>query len=113
MLLQNTTSKEPTISLMLNYGPLGMIRATQKVISENCIVVDTGRIDLNDHSEVEIVLSIRVGGASKTYRIPATVSGKAEHGVKLLFRECAKATVEALLPFVTPDGTTDTAMSPG
>ena len=104
MLLQNTTTQEPTISLMLNYGPLGMIRATQKIIRENCIVVDTGRIDLNEHSEVEIVLSIRVGGTSKTYRIPAKVSGKEEHGVKLLFQECAKATVEALLPFLPSTG---------
>ncbi len=101
MLHNSTTTTEPNISLMLSYGPLGLIRATKTLIGENSICVDTGCIALNDHSEVEIVLSIRSDTQTRTYRIPATVSGHDKHGVKLTFRECAKATMEALLPFIT------------
>lgn len=101
MLHHNTFMNHSSISLVLNYGPLGLIRATNTLIGQDSISVDTGRIALNNHSEVEIVLSIRTGDTSKTYRIPATVSGSDEHGVKLQFRDCAKATLDALLPFVT------------
>ena len=101
MLQHNTTTTEPNISLMLRYGPLGLIRATKTLICESCICVDTGCIALNDHSEVEIVLSIRSDSQTRTYRIPATVSGSDKHGVKLQFRECARATIKALLPFIT------------
>lgn len=101
MLYSNIATNDANISLMLSYGPLGLIRATKTLIGENSICVDTGRIALNDHSEVEIVLSIRTGDTSKTFRIPAKVSGRDEHGVKLQFKNCAKAALDALLPFVT------------
>lgn len=101
MLQHNNNTTESTLSLMLNYGPLGLIRASRTLIGDNCICVDTGCIALNDNSEVEIVLSIRNATRISTYRIPATVSGRGEHGITLQFRECAKATLEALLPFVT------------
>lgn len=101
MLQHSSVINPPHISLVLSYGPLGLIRATNTLIGLDSICVDTGCIALNDHSEVEIVLSIRTGNTAKTYRIPALVSGKDKHGVKLQFKECAKATLEALLPFVT------------
>jgi len=101
MLQQNSIMENHSISLVLSYGPLGLIRATETLIGQDSICVDTGRIALNNHSEVEIVLSIRIGNTSKTYRIPATVSGRDQHGVKLQFKDCAKGTLEALLPFVT------------
>lgn len=101
MLQHDNTMNESTVSLMLNYGPLGLIRATRTMIGKNSICVDTGCISLNDHSEVEIVLSIRNATRTRTYRIPATVSGRGEHGITLQFRECNQATREALLPFVT------------
>jgi hypothetical protein len=101
MLHHSTSMTKHGISLILSYGPLGLIRATNTLIGQNRICVDTGCIALNDHSEVEIVLSIRTGDTSETYRIPATVCGSDEHGVILQFRECAKATLDALLPYVT------------
>lgn len=101
MLQHDKNTRESNISLMLCYGPLGLIRATKTLIGENSICVDTGCIALNEHSEVEIVLSIRSDSRTQTYRIPATVSGRDEHGVKLQFRECARATLDALLPYVT------------
>lgn len=101
MLQHKPTTKSSSISLLLNYGPLGLIRATKPMIWQDSICVDTGCIALNDHSEVEIVLSIRNGDTAKTYRIPATVNGNDEYGVKLQFKDCAKATFEALLPFIT------------
>lgn len=101
MLQHEKNMTESTLSLMLNYGPLGLIRATRTLVGENSICVDTGCISLNNHSEVEIVLSIRNAAGTNTYRIPATVSGSNEHGIKLQFRDCARATLEALLPFVT------------
>jgi hypothetical protein len=101
MLQHHSTINNHSLSLLLSYGPLGLIRATKTLIGQNSICVDTGCIALNNHSEVEIVLSIRTGNTSKTYRIPATVSGCGEYGVKLLFKDCAKSTLEALLPFIT------------
>lgn len=101
MLQHDKNTTESNISLLLSYGPLGLIRATNTLIGKNSICVDTGCIALNDNSEVEIVLSIRSDTLTRTYRIPAIVSGRDEHGVKLQFRECARTTLEALLPFVT------------
>ena len=100
-MLQYNTASRHHISLVLSYAPLGLIRATNTLIGQDSISVDTGCIALNDRSEVEIVLSIREGDSSRTYRIPATVCGSDEHGVKLRFRDCAKATLEALMPYVT------------
>lgn len=97
----NTSTTNHSISMLLSYAPLGLIRATNTLIGQNRICVDTGCIALNDHSEVEIVLSIRHGDSSETYRIPATVCGSDAHGVILQFRDCAKDTLDALLPYVT------------
>ena len=101
MLQHNSTMDNHKISLVLSYGPLGLIRATNTLIGHNSISVDTGCISLNNHSEVEIVLSIHTGDTSRTYRIPATVCGNDQNGVKLQFRECDEATLKALLPYVT------------
>lgn len=101
MLQHENATDSATISLMLSYAPLGLIRATNTLIAKDSICVDTGCIALNDHSEVEIVLSVQSDTHTRTYRIPATVSGQDKHGVKLQFRECARATLDALLPFVT------------
>lgn len=96
-----TNREHDNLSLVLCYGPLGLVRATDTCIAQDSICVDTGCIALNDDSEVEIVLSIRKGDTAETHRIRAEVSGHDEHGFRLRFRECAKATLEALLPFVT------------
>ena len=101
MLQHKLTTKNPSISLLLSYGPLGFIRATNTLIGQDSMCVDTGCIALNDHSEVEIVLSIRNGKTATTYRIPATVNGRDEQGVKLQFKDCAKSTLQALLPYIT------------
>lgn len=101
MLQQNSSWENDSISMVLSYGPLGLVQATNTLIGQDSICVDTGRIALYDNSEVEIVLSIRTGNTYRTYRIPATVSGCGEYGIKLQFRDCAEATLEALLPFVT------------
>jgi hypothetical protein len=102
MLYPHHTNREHhDISLILSYAPIGLIRATNTLIGLDSICVDTGCISLNDNSEVEIVLSIRRGERAETHRIRAEVSGRDEHGVRLRFRDCARATLEALLPYNT------------
>ncbi len=104
MLHHDYRRTQSSLSLMLSYAPLGLIRATKLLVSLDSICVDTGCIALNDHSEVEIVLSVHHNAQTHTYRIPATVSGRDEHGLRLQFKECAGETAEALLPFVTDQG---------
>jgi hypothetical protein len=101
MLYQDTNREHSALSMVLRYGPLGLVRATNTCIARDSICVDTGCIELQDNSEVEIVLSIRRGEHAETHRIRAEVSGHDEHGARLRFCDCAKATLEALLPFVT------------
>jgi len=102
MLHQHHSEREnPAISLVLSYGPIGLIQATNTLIGKDSISVDTGCIALHDESEVEIVLRIKQGQHAETHRIRAEVSGRDEHGVRLRFRDCARATLEALLPYIT------------
>lgn len=90
-----------SINLVLSYAPIGLIRATKALIGTDSICVDTGCIALQDDCEVDIVLSINRGTHSETHRIRAEVCGSDENGVKLRFRDCARATMEALLPYIT------------
>lgn len=102
MLYQHHNNRENhSISMVLSYGPIGLVRATNTLIGHDSICVDTGCIALNDNSDVEIVLSIRRGERAETHRIRARVSGSDEHGIRLQFCDCAKATLDALLPYIT------------
>jgi len=98
---QHNNRDNHDISMVLSYGPIGLVRATKALIGLDSICVDTGCIALNDNSDVEIVLSIRRGERAETHRIQAKVSGSDEHGIRLRFCECAKATLDALLPYIT------------
>jgi len=102
MLYQHHSNREqPDISTVLRYDPIGLVQATNTLIGLDSICVDTGCIALNDNSEVEIVLRIRRGERAETHRIRAKVCGSDEHGVRLQFRDCAKVTLDALLPYIT------------
>ncbi len=63
--------------------------------------VDTGCIALNDHSEVEIVLSIRNGKIATTYRIPATVNGRDEAGREAAVQGLRQVHAAGLAPYIT------------
>ncbi|MCW8829361.1 MAG: hypothetical protein OQK94_09945 [Gammaproteobacteria bacterium] len=89
------------ISLVLSYAPLGLVRALSARIGIDSMLVDTGCVTLCDNSEVGIVLSIPNGEHNQTHRIRARVAGNDGDGVKLTFQECDRATLQALLPYVT------------
>lgn len=90
------------ISVVLNYGPLGFVRAVTEHIGRNQIQVNTGSITLNHNAEVEIVISIPGMKHSEHHRIAAQVSHCDESGHTILsFRCCGQKTMLALLPYVT------------
>lgn len=93
-------SPPANISLILNYAPLGLIRALRAEIGSQRILVDTGCVTLTDDSEVDIMLCI--DGVSPAYHyIRARVAGSHPDGVILAFQKCDSATIEALLPYIT------------
>lgn len=98
---QRLANISANISLVLSYAPLGLVRALSARIGRNGILADTGCITLSDNSEVGIVLSIRDGEQRITHRIRGRVSGRDSEGVLLAFEGCDRATLKALLPYVT------------
>lgn len=90
------------IGLVINYGPLGFIRAITEEVGYDHLCVNTGHVTLCQHSEVELVLSLQRDNRHEHHRIAATVSHCDQHGTATLtFCQCAKETLQALLPFVT------------
>ena len=99
-MLQDSDGVQSNISLVLNYAPLGLVRALHAEFGTQRMLVDTGCVMLADNSEVDILLSI--GGPSPGYYfIRARVAGKHPDGVILDFQKCDAATTKALLPYIT------------
>lgn len=90
------------VHVVLNYGPLGIVRAITEHIAHDYMLVNTGTITLNHEAEVEIVLSIPGLEHSVHHRIRAQVSHCGADGHAILsFRCCGEKTLLALLPYVT------------
>lgn len=90
------------ISVVLNYGPLGFIKATTECIGHDHIQVNTGSIALNHDAEVEIVMSIASLEHREQHRIAAQVGYCDESGhTTLNFLCCSGETIQALQPYVT------------
>ena len=90
------------IHVVLNYGPLGIVKAVTEHIACDYMLVNTGTITLNHEAEVEIVMSIPGLEHSVHHRIRAQVSHCGTDGhATLSFRCCGEQTLLALLPYVT------------
>lgn len=99
-MLQSGEYDQSKISLLLNYAPLGLIRALHAEFGTQRVLVDTGCVTLLDNSEVDILLSI--GGESPAFHfIRARVAGTHPDGFILNFQKCDAATTKALLPYIT------------
>ncbi len=93
---------QSNISLILNYQPLGLVRALRAEFGTQRMLVNTGCVTLADDSEVDILLSIGGGGPTPGYHfIRAKVAGTHPDGVILDFQKCDAATTKALLPYIT------------
>lgn len=97
----DSASKAANVSLVLNYAPLGLIRALRAEFGTQRILVDTGNIMLADDSEVDILLSIGGSEAPEYHHIHARVIGARSDGIILAVEHCESATIEALLPYIT------------
>lgn len=73
------------VSVVLSYGPLGLVRATAHDIGDDGICVDTGRITLVNHTEVEIIFSFRRNGRPHAVKVPARVVGREGAAARLKF----------------------------
>jgi hypothetical protein len=88
------------INLVLNYAPLGLVRALHVEYGTQKMLVNTGCVTLAEDSEVDVMLSI--GGPSPDFHfIRAKVTGSHPDGVILAFQHCDAATTKALLPYIT------------
>ncbi len=93
----NALSKNERLHLILNYPPLGLVRATAKIFSASGMAVETGCILLPGQAEVEVTFSYRHEGRNRVHRIPARVT-RSEPGETLLeFDTEGQAAVHSLL----------------
>lgn len=89
------------ISLILNYAPLGLVRALHAEFGTQRILVNTGCITIPNNSEVDIMLCIGRDNPSDYHYIRARVTGSHPDGVILAFQDCNSETTKALLPYIT------------
>lgn len=89
------------ISLIINYAPLGLVRALRAEFGTQRILVNTGCVTLPNDSEVDIMLCIGRDNPSDYHYIRARVASSHPDGVILAFKDCDSATTRALLPYIT------------
>lgn len=100
-MLQAERYDPSNISLIINYAPLGLVRALHAEFGTQRILVNTGCVTLPNDSEVDIMLCIGCGDSSNYHHIRARVAGSHHDGVILAFQDCDAATTRALLPYIT------------
>ncbi len=99
-MLQTNGLDPSNISLILNYAPLGLVRALHAEYGTEKILVDTGCVSLANDSEVDIMICI--DGTTPAYHfIRARVSSSHPDGAILIFQNCTAETTRALLPYIT------------
>ncbi len=90
------------IHVMLNYGPLGIVRAATEAVARDHIRVNTGAVSLQHNTEVEVVLSIPGSKHTEHHRLRALVSHCDASGhTTLTFCCCGRETMLALRPYLT------------
>ncbi len=100
--MQQAERYDPSnISLIINYAPLGLVRALSAEYGTQRVLVDMGCITLPNDSEVDIMLYIDGGKTPGYHNIRARVCGSHPDGVILTFLDCDAATTRALLPYIT------------
>lgn len=80
-MLDDSDTVPTRFHVILNYRPLGLVRATAKSVTGRGLTVDTGCILLPNGAEVEITFSFRsASGRHRVQRLDAVVtrSGPAE-----------------------------------
>ncbi len=93
----NAHSKDGKLHLILNYRPLGLVRATAKTIGDSGMAVETGCIMLPGKAEVEVTFSYRQEGRNRVYRIPARVTRSEPGETRLEFDREGQAAIRTLL----------------
>lgn len=88
--------EEAQTHLILNYRPLGLVRATARQLDTDGLTVDTGCILLPPHATVEITLSFREAGRSHVHRLAAEVTTSGSNGTRLRFVDADPETVAVL-----------------
>lgn len=80
-------------SIMLNYAPLGLVRANARDIRPDGMSVDTGRVSLPRNSPVEVSFSFRnKENRIQIHRFDATVIESDIEGTNLTFHKCSDET---------------------
>lgn len=90
-------SRSDCFSIMLNYQPLGLVRANARDIRPDGMSVDTGRVSLPRNSAVEVSFSFRnEEDRVQVHRLDATVTESGLQGTRLTFRDCSDETRRVL-----------------
>lgn len=101
--MRNTPLNE-SLYLILNYGPLGLIRATVKDFGASGITVETGCIVLPGRARVDVTFSYSREGSNRVHRIPARVARSKPGETRLEFDNEAQVAVHELLGVFFPTG---------
>ena len=84
------------LSVILNYGPLGLVRGVTRDIRGDGLWVDTGRITLTRNAPVEVTFSVRRDNKTQVHRFNATVAGTDTRGTSLSFQQCPSEVLRVL-----------------
>lgn len=84
------------LDVQLLYRPIGLVGAVAHWISEEAMHVDTGRVVLEHHSEVEITFPHQRDKRTSYHRVIAHVSNRAEGTTTLRFVRCSSDARQAL-----------------
>ncbi|SCZ50833.1 hypothetical protein [Thiohalomonas denitrificans] len=108
----NTLSENKRIHLILNYPPLGLVRATAKLLGASGMAVETGCILLPSQAEVEVTLSYRHEGHNRVHRIPARVTRSEPSETLLEFDIEGQTAIHSLLGQPAPAAAHPTRTAP-
>lgn len=92
----NDFSDHGTPNIILNYRPLGLVRATARGLGASGLAVETGCILLPDQAEVEVTFSYRQEGRSCVRRVPARITRSEFGETRLEFDAEGQAIVDSL-----------------
>jgi hypothetical protein len=91
-MLNKDTARGPTIDIMLNYRPLGLVHAKASSIDDELMAIDTGHIKLYKNAEVEVTIPLP---NRQTQRFTAQVVQSGQMTV-LALHNCSNKTMKQL-----------------
>ena len=92
----NDFSENGKLNIILNYRPLGLVRATARGLGASGLAVETGCILLPGQAEVEVTFSSHQEGHHCVKRVPARITRSESGETRLEFDAEGKATVDSL-----------------